>query len=124
VHAPQKEASGGTHEDSDRHSFDDALRHRICCRRRGCTGIRCKEVGSFHIGGQALKLEGLPVKELAYTAGGPPTKMDPNGDFHTGQMYVQYIKLANPKAKYPLLLWHGGGLTGVTWETKPDGTPG
>src|SRR5690349_12124332 len=83
-----------------------------------------KEVGSFHIGGQALKLEGLPVKELVYTAGGPPTKMDPNGDFHTGQMYVQYVKLANPKAKYPLLLWHGGGLTGVTWETKPDGKPG
>lgn len=83
-----------------------------------------KEVGSFHIGGQALKLEGLPVKELVYTAGGPPTKMDPNGDFHTGQMYVQYIKLTNPKAKYPLLLWHGGGLTGVTWETKPDGKPG
>jgi pimeloyl-ACP methyl ester carboxylesterase len=22
------------------------------------------------------------------------------------------------------LLWHGGGLTGVTWETKPDGKPG
>jgi pimeloyl-ACP methyl ester carboxylesterase len=83
-----------------------------------------KEVGSFHIGGQALTLQGLPVKELVYTAGGPPTKMDPNGDFHTGQMYVQYIKLNNPKARYPLLLWHGGGLTGVTWETKPDGQPG
>jgi pimeloyl-ACP methyl ester carboxylesterase len=39
-------------------------------------------------------------------------------------MYVQYVKLAQPKAKYPLLLWHGGGLTGVTWETKPDGKPG
>jgi hypothetical protein len=39
-------------------------------------------------------------------------------------MYVQYIKLTNPKARYPLLLWHGGGLTGVTWETKPDGQPG
>ena len=50
--------------------------------------------------------------------------MDPNGDFHTGQMYVQYVKLTNPKARYPLLLWHGGGLTGVTWETKPDGQPG
>jgi len=24
----------------------------------------------------------------------------------------------------PLLLWHGGGLSGVTWETKPDGKPG
>ena len=21
-------------------------------------------------------------------------------------------------------MWHGGGLTGVTWETKPDGKPG
>src|SRR5215475_14823424 len=83
-----------------------------------------KEIGSFHIGGQSLTLQGLPVKELVYTAGGPPTKMDPNGDFHTGQMYVQYVKLNNPKARYPLLLWHGGGLTGVTWETKPDGKPG
>lgn len=82
------------------------------------------EIGSFHVGGQQLTLSGLPVKELVYTAGGPPTKMDPNGDFHTGQMYVQYAKLASPKAKYPLLLWHGGGLTGVTWETKPDGKPG
>ena len=83
-----------------------------------------KEIGSFHIGGQALTLQGLPTKELVYTAGGPPTKMDPNGDFHTGQMYVQYIRLTNPKSRYPLLLWHGGGLTGVTWETKPDGQPG
>jgi pimeloyl-ACP methyl ester carboxylesterase len=83
-----------------------------------------KEIGSFHIGGQAVTLQGLPIKELVYTAGGPPTKMDPNGDFHTGQMYVQYIRLTNPKARYPLLLWHGGGLTGVTWETKPDGQPG
>jgi hypothetical protein len=34
-------------------------------------------------------------------------------------MYVQYVKRANPKARYPLLLWHDGGLTGVTWESKP-----
>ena len=83
-----------------------------------------KEVGSLHVGGRQLTLSGLPVKELVYTAGGPPTKMDPNGDFHTGQMYVQYVKLNNPRARYPLLLWHGGGLTGVTWETKPDGKSG
>ena len=68
-----------------------------------------KEIGSFHVGGEQLTLQGLPVKELVYTAGGPPTKMDPNGDFHTGQIYVQYVKLAAPKARYPLLLWHGGG---------------
>jgi pimeloyl-ACP methyl ester carboxylesterase len=39
-------------------------------------------------------------------------------------MYVQFVKLAQPKAKVPILFWHGGGLTGVTWETKPDGKPG
>ena len=59
-----------------------------------------------------------------FTAGSAPIKVDPNGDFEVEQMYVQYVKLAQPKAKYPLLLWHGGGLTGVTWETKPDGKPG
>jgi pimeloyl-ACP methyl ester carboxylesterase len=83
-----------------------------------------KEVGSFHVGGQQLTLQGLPVKDLVYTAGSAPIRMDPNGDFHTGQMYVQYVKLNNPRGRYPLLLWHGGGLTGVTWETKPDGKPG
>jgi hypothetical protein len=24
----------------------------------------------------------------------------------------------------PVLLWHGGGMTGFTWETTPDGRPG
>jgi pimeloyl-ACP methyl ester carboxylesterase len=83
-----------------------------------------REVGSFHIGGREVVLSGLPEKELSYSAGMASRKIDPNGEFEAGQMYVQYVKLANPKAKYPLLLWHGGGLTGVTWETKPDGKPG
>jgi pimeloyl-ACP methyl ester carboxylesterase len=83
-----------------------------------------KEVGSFHIGGRAVSLEGLPVKEVVFSPGMAPIKVDPNGDFHAEQMYVSFVRLAKPKARYPLLLWHGGGLTGVTWETKPDGKPG
>jgi pimeloyl-ACP methyl ester carboxylesterase len=82
------------------------------------------EIGSFHIGGRQVTLEGLPVKEISFSAGMAPIKVDPNGDFHTEQMYVQFTKLAAPKARYPLLMWHGGGLSGVTWETKPDGKPG
>ena len=35
-----------------------------------------------------------------------------------------HIRLTNPKARYPLLLWHGGGSPSVTVETKPDGQPG
>jgi len=82
------------------------------------------DVGSFHVGGRAVSLSGLPTKDVVFTAGSAPIKVDPNGDFEVEQMYVQYVKRANPKARYPLLLWHGGGLTGVTWESKPDGKPG
>jgi pimeloyl-ACP methyl ester carboxylesterase len=82
------------------------------------------EVGSFHVGGRPISLTGLPTKDVVFTAGSAPIKVDPNGDFEVEQMYVQYVKLASPKSRYPLLLWHGGGLTGVTWETKPDGKPG
>ena len=39
-------------------------------------------------------------------------------------MYVQYTELAEPVCPYPILMWHGGGLTGVTWETTPDGREG
>jgi pimeloyl-ACP methyl ester carboxylesterase len=83
-----------------------------------------KEVGSFHVGGRTETLSGLPTKEIVFTADAPPIKVDPNGEFEVEQMYVQYVKLAQPKARVPLLMWHGGGLTGVTWETKPDGKPG
>jgi pimeloyl-ACP methyl ester carboxylesterase len=83
-----------------------------------------KEVGSFHVGGRTETLTGLPTKEIVFSPGAPPIKVDPNGEFEVEQMYVQYVKLAQPKGKVPLLLWHGGGLSGVTWETKPDGKPG
>ena len=83
-----------------------------------------KEVGSFHIGGHTETLSGLPSKEIVFSPGAPPIKVDPNGEFEVEQMYVQFVKQAAPKSKLPLLLWHGGGLSGVTWETKPDGKPG
>ena len=83
-----------------------------------------KEVGSFHIGGRTATLSGMPTREVVFTPGSPTLKVDPNGEFEVEQMYVQFVKLAQPKAKVPILFWHGGGLTGVTWETKPDGKPG
>ena len=83
-----------------------------------------KEVGSFHVGGHTETLSGLPSKEIVFSPGAPPIKVDPNGEFEVEQMYVQFVKQAQPKSKLPLLLWHGGGLSGVTWETKPDGKPG
>ena len=89
-----------------------------------CLATDIAEIGSFHIGGRTVHLEGLPKREIVFTAGMQPLVVDPNGDFEVEQMYIQYLKQTAPRAKYPLLLWHGGGLSGVTWETKPDGQPG
>src|SRR5271157_5469451 len=86
--------------------------------------LEVAEIGSFHVGGHAVSLSGLPKREYSFTAGMAPYVVDPNGDFEVEQMYAQFVRLVAPRAKYPLLLIHGGGLTGVTWETTPDGRPG
>ncbi len=87
-------------------------------------GILVKEIGGYHVGGKEILIKGLPSYETQYTPGGPKVTINPNGGFEAFQMYVQYVKLVSPKAKYPLLLWHGGGLSGVTWEDTPDGRKG
>lgn len=73
-----------------------------------------EKIGSYHLGGHPVTLSGLPPREIRFTATEPPLKVDTNGDFETGQMYVQYILLKKPRAKCPMPMWHGGGLTGVT----------
>ena len=81
----------------------------------GCaspSGLAMRDVGSFHIGGKKVTLSGLPEKELRFTPTAPPIKVNPNCEFEAEQMYVQYVTLAAPKAKCPLLMWHGGGLGG------------
>ena len=86
--------------------------------------IALRDMGSFHVGGRIIEITGQPVKEVVFTPGGVPAKVDPNGKYQVEQMYVQYFLPQNKKGKLPLLLWHGGGLSGVTYETKPDGGDG
>ena len=46
------------------------------------------------------------------------------GDTFNGDAgYVKFQAPVNPKA-LPLILWHGGGQFGKTWETTPDGREG
>src|SRR3978361_1396288 len=86
--------------------------------------IALRDMGSFHVGGRLVEISGKPVKEVVFTQGGVPAKIDPNGTYQVEQMYVQYFLPAHEKGAYPLLMWHGGGLTGVTYETTPDGREG
>src|SRR6266705_2888923 len=79
-----------------------------------CTSVpyALRDMGSFHVGGRDVEITGKPAK------------VDLNGTYSVEAMYVQYFLPANRRGAVPLLMWHGGGLTGVTYETTPDGREG
>lgn len=86
--------------------------------------ITLRDMGSFHIGGRVVEITGRPEKEMMFSRGGMPARVDPNGHYLVEAMYVQYF-LPEPRiGRYPMLMWHGGGLSGVTYETTPDGREG
>ena len=86
--------------------------------------IVLRAMGSFHVGGRIVEVTGKEVRMIQRQPGGPITKLDPNGQYMVEQMYVQFFLPKERKGKLPLLLWHGGGLTGVTYESTPDGREG
>jgi hypothetical protein len=86
--------------------------------------IELRDMGSFHVGGREVAISGMPVKEVVFSPGGVPAKVDPNGAYQVEQMYVQYFLPVRERGTVPLLLWHGGSLTGVSYETTPVGHPG
>ena len=86
--------------------------------------LALRDMGSFHVGGRKVEVTGQPVKEIQRVPGGPMSKLDLNGTYHVERMYAQYFLVQNRKGKFPLLMWHGGGLTGATYETTPDGREG
>ena len=83
-----------------------------------------RDMGSFHVGGRDVEISGKPVKEVVFTPGGVPAKIDLNGTYAVEAMYVQYFLPENRRGTVPLLMWHGGGLTGVSYESTPDGRAG
>lgn len=86
--------------------------------------IDVRDIGSFHIGGRVFTLRGMPGRRRVSTPNGATHPIDPNGEIMAGQMYVQYVRLANARSRHPVLLWHGGGMCGTNWESTPDGRPG
>ena len=86
--------------------------------------ITLARMGSFHLGGRRVEIEGRPVATRQLAPGGIAATIDPNGGYMVEQMYVQYFVPRPLRGRGPLLLWHGGGMTGVTYETTPDGREG
>lgn len=85
--------------------------------------LELRGMGSFHLGGRVAEIAGKPKREIAI-GGGATQKTDPNGSFIVEQLYTQFFLPKNRRGKLPLLMWHGGGLTGATYESTPDGREG
>lgn len=86
--------------------------------------VQLKSLDTYFVGGESQVLSGLPVTFKSMVLNGAPREVNPNGEHVFGQMYVQEYRLESPTHELPVLLWHGGGMTGCTWETKPDGGTG
>jgi pimeloyl-ACP methyl ester carboxylesterase len=90
----------------------------------GATELRLESISSRFVGGRSLTLTGQPVEEVALSSALPGYRHDGNDAYPIEQAYVQRFVPAGRIHDTPVLLVHGGGMTGACWESTPDGRPG
>lgn len=74
--------------------------------------------GSFFVGGET-------AVQTAVELGLSGTGSTADGQLAVNQMYVPYmIPKKKGHRKVPVIMVHGGGLSGKNWETQPDGRMG
>jgi pimeloyl-ACP methyl ester carboxylesterase len=94
--------AGGGHDDDD----DDHHNHH--------RSIDLKAQGSFYVGGEIFT---IPSRVASGTTPQP-------GFISINHAYVQYQIPEDKDYRYPIIMVHGGGHTGKTYETTPDGREG
>ncbi|UUZ72926.1 lysophospholipase [Polaromonas sp. P1(28)-8] len=77
--------------------------------------LRLSDEGIFFVGGRSVETKFAGVSPL-----GPV----PPGTIVVDQMFVHYRIPETPGSKVPIVLVPGGGLTGASYETTPDGREG
>lgn len=84
--------------------------------------LTIQQQGSFAVGGTVITAPGTfdPIRQGAYNPAGPDSA---GQTLHGDHAYVFYQVPANAR-RLPLVLWHGHGQSGKTWETTPDGREG
>jgi pimeloyl-ACP methyl ester carboxylesterase len=79
--------------------------------------------GSYFAGGRRVSVVGQPSRAIRFSAQAA-LEHDPNGTYWVEQAYVQFFTPSGAAGRPPVVLVHGGCLTGAMWETTPDGRPG
>jgi pimeloyl-ACP methyl ester carboxylesterase len=77
--------------------------------------LNLADEGTFFVGGTSL---------VSTNPGASPAGPSRPGTAIVNQMYVHYRIPAQRTNPVPIVLVHGGGLTGVSYETTPDGREG
>ena len=81
--------------------------------------LELDDEGSFFVNGRNLKISN-PGSSVV-------TGVSPPGNIKVNQMYVHYripAAAKNVPANLPVIMVHGSGHTGMTYETTPDGREG
>lgn len=87
------------------------LQNEPAAPRQPGSPLVLQSIGSFYVGGRTVSMS---AAETGLYGGGPLV---------VDQMYVQYmIPKGHPKA--PVVMIHGGTLSGKSYETTPDGRMG
>lgn len=81
--------------------------------KKPATPLVLEARGSFYVGGEWVERSFVELGSFV-----------PAGKTIINQMYVQYMVPTNGKGKPPVIMVHGMGLTGKSWETTPDGRMG
>jgi hypothetical protein len=90
--------------------------------RAGPGELRLASVSSRYVGGRRVTVRGQPLRPVPFPGG--TYQYDVNDAYYVEQAYVQRFVPAARVQEVPILLVHGGGLTGAYWEMTPDGRPG
>ncbi|MCC6007008.1 MAG: alpha/beta fold hydrolase [Rhodobacteraceae bacterium] len=86
-------------------------------------GYALRAFGSYFVSGHVHEVRGRAVAEIAVTAQ-TSYAYDPNGHYAVEAAYVQFFVPEPRRQGPPVVLVHGGGMSGAMWETTPDGRPG
>lgn len=87
------------------------------------TPLVLKGLGSFYIPGELQPRSPVDAGVETADVKAVDSQMPAEDNMPIGQMYVQYM-LPMDSDKVPVMLLHGGSMTGKNFETQPDGRMG